>query len=170
MFVMGWWGSAPCRFFLCFRACLSGMLLAAVAEGKEKCDWVCTGLNSPAGVCPQVTSGPVQPVTWPHPTTKPGDPSCSAPGGKGPEVCGAGVMQPGAPGFPPELVPRQMPSLPGSPPRPPGPWVWGGIRVSPCFHLGWKRTLSGLGGQFHLRHVEVEVPLGHLRLYEKGQG
>ena len=57
MFVMGWWGSALCRFFLCFRACLSGTLLAAAAEGKEKCDWVCTGLNSPAGVCPQVTTG-----------------------------------------------------------------------------------------------------------------
>lgn len=57
MFVMGWWGSAPCLFFLCFRACLSGTLLAVAAEGKEKCDWVCTGLNSPAGVCPQVTTG-----------------------------------------------------------------------------------------------------------------
>lgn len=29
-------------------------------------------LNAPAGVCPQVTSGSVQPVTRPHPTTKPG--------------------------------------------------------------------------------------------------
>lgn len=40
-------GFALCLCSLCFGVCLSGTLLAGVAEGKEKPDWVCIGVKCP---------------------------------------------------------------------------------------------------------------------------
>lgn len=167
-------GSALCQRSLCFRACLSRTLLAAAAEGKEKPDWVGTGVKCPSwGLSPS--------HEWVCSASHPAPPNHKA-GRSGPagslEGEGrrvwcwsrSGLEHPASPltWSPTKCHPFQE-ALPGH--LGPG-YGEAETRVSPCFHLGWEGTLSGLrgtgpGGQLHLRHIEVEVPLGHLGLRER---
>lgn len=112
-------GSALRQRSLCFRACLSRTLLAAAAEGKEKPDWVGTGVKCPSWGLFSQSPGPTQPQSRE-------ERSCWEPGRRGPEGLVLESLRPGASCFPPDLVPSQVPSLPRSPPWPPGPWEQGG--------------------------------------------